>query len=118
MVLAISVFKSDLLIMTLVLFLNWVVTSRVRFKSCNPESVGSVTITTSSTPVMVEITGQPIPGGPSIMIVSIPFSLATFLALLRTISTKRPEFSSPGESRPYTILPLRNVPEYILLSSS
>jgi len=32
------------------------------------ESVGSVTINTRSTPVIEDITGHPIPGGPSIII--------------------------------------------------
>jgi hypothetical protein len=33
-----------------------------------PESVGSVTMRTCDVPVMEAITGQPIPGGPSMII--------------------------------------------------
>jgi len=47
-------------------------------KSSRPDWVGSVTINTASLPVIEDITGQPIPGEPSIMIRAFPS--ANFLA--------------------------------------
>lgn len=52
------------------------------FKSSSPDFVGSVTISTESAPVMDDITAQPMPGEPSI-IVSFP-SLLNYWHLLIT----------------------------------
>jgi len=47
-------------------------TDKILFKSWIPESVGSVTSSARSTPDMDEMTGQPIPGGPSLRMYSSP----------------------------------------------
>ena len=48
---------------------------------------------------------------------SSPYFPAVCFAFSLTTFTSFPEFSSPGASRPYTILPLRNDPAYNMLLS-
>src|SRR5574344_1020366 len=78
---------------------------------------GSVTIKRSDTPDIEDINAHPMPGGASIRIVSNPSLSEISLALLLTIATSLPEFSSPGSSLPYTIFPFLKDPECILLLS-
>jgi 7,8-dihydropterin-6-yl-methyl-4-(beta-D-ribofuranosyl)aminobenzene 5'-phosphate synthase len=59
-----------------------------------PDIVGSVTTKPASTPATEAITGQPIPGGPSIIIRSLFSCLAKFLAFCLTKVTSFPELPS------------------------
>ncbi len=69
-----------------------------RSRSWMPDAVGSVTMIASEVPVSDEITGQPIPGGPSIRMRDNPKRSACALASVLTMVTSFPEFSSPGNN--------------------
>ena len=82
-------------------------TSRMRTKSCFPDSVASVTINAASTPVRDAITGQPIPGEPS-MISHCRSSFSRYsCAVFLTFVTSFPLFDSAILSRACTIGPNR-----------
>jgi hypothetical protein len=72
-----------------------------------PETVGSTTITRAVAPPMAAITGQPMPGGPSVRIMSHCRSSANCRASLRTRLTSLPEFSSAIPRRAWTMGPKR-----------
>ena len=58
--------RSNLLTQTMLGTLKKAASSATRSMSCLPETVGSVTIRTAVAPPRDAITGQPIPGGPSV----------------------------------------------------
>ena len=63
-----------------------------------PDGVGSVTTIARWVPVIDEITGQPIPGGPSMRIKPAPTFIASSRASFLTAATSFPELSSPGSN--------------------
>jgi len=66
------------------------------------EKVGSVTTSAKDAPAKEAITGQPIPGGPSVIIELLFSDLAISLALFLTRVTSLPEFSSAIPRRAWT----------------
>jgi len=80
-----------------------------RSKSCSPERVGSATMRTRFAPLKHAITGQPMPGGPSMRTSGHPASRATRRASPRTAETSLPEFPWPGRRRAWTIGPKREL---------
>ena len=73
---------------------NLAAVSSTRFKSLRPDTEGSVTSKTMSTPLKEAITGQPIPGEPSIMASLVALAADAFIAPLTSL-TKSPELPLP-----------------------
>lgn len=81
---------------------KWSTKASIRSRSCCPEMLGSVTMRTAEASPREAITGQPMPGGPSVMIQFRPRVSANCRASRRIKATSLPEFSAATPRRACT----------------
>ena len=72
-----------------------------------PEAPASMTAQTRPAPESELMTGQPMPGVPSERMISAPSAWAALAASCLRSRMRRPEFSAPGVSSAWIIVPKR-----------
>ena len=102
-----SALRSALLTMTAIGSLKRRASSASRLKSAMPEAPASMTAQTRPAPESELMTGQPMPGVPSERMISAPSAWAALAASCLRSRMRRPEFSAPGVSSAWIIVPKR-----------